>query len=255
MKLVILAGGIGTRITEESKLKPKPMIDIGGKPILWHIMKIYEAHGVKDFIVCLGYKGYMIKEFFSNLRLHSSDFTINPDGKITFHGGPGNDWRLTLIDTGAETQTGGRILRVKDFIKEDNFFMTYGDGLGDVDIKKLYQAHLDNGCLATVTAVRPTARFGALEISNDKVTAFVEKPITEGGLINGGFFVLNKKALGYVQGDQTLWEQEPMRNLAKNGQLGAFAHDGFWQPMDTLREKLLLEELWVSGRAPWKIWK
>jgi glucose-1-phosphate cytidylyltransferase len=254
MQLVILAGGLGSRLSEETTVKPKPLVEIGGMPIIWHIMKIYEHYGVKDFIVCLGYKGYLIKEFFSNLRLHSSDITIKPNGEIIFYGSPSNDWSITLVETGPLTQTGGRLMRVRDYIKGDNFFMTYGDGLGDVDIKKLYQKHMDSACLATVTAARPLARFGALELDGDKVTAFVEKPVSEGGWINGGFFVLNKNALDYIRGDETLWEQEPMRNLAQDGQLIAFEHHGFWQPMDTQREKQFLESLWSSGKAPWKVW-
>lgn len=254
MQLVVLAGGLGSRLSEETATRPKPLVEIGGMPILWHIMKIYDTYGVKDFIICLGYKGYLIKEFFSNLRLHSSDITINPSGEVTFHGLPENDWKITLVDTGADTQTGGRLLRIKEFIEGNSFLMTYGDGLGNINIDELVQTHKQSGRLATVTATRPTARFGALELERGSVRAFVEKPVSEGGWINGGFFVLNTGVLNYVTDDKTLWEQEPMRNLAKDGELTAYEHHGFWQPMDTLREKQFLEELWASGKAPWKIW-
>ena len=254
MQLVILAGGLGSRLSEETSTRPKPLVEIGGMPILWHIMKIYATHGVKEFIICLGYKGYMIKEFFSNLRLHSSDITISANGNIEYHGDPDNDWTITMVDTGSPTQTGGRLLRVSDYIKGPDFFMTYGDGLGNVDITELNKFHQQNDCLATVTATRPTARFGALELDGMLVNAFKEKPVAEGGWINGGFFVLSREVLNYISDDQTLWEQEPMRELAAKRQLAAFKHDGFWQPMDTLREKQLLEELWASGRAPWKVW-
>lgn len=254
MQLIILAGGLGSRLSEETSTRPKPLVEIGGMPIMWHIMKIYASHGVKNFVICLGYKGYMIKEFFANLRLHSSDITISADGSIKYHGEPDNDWTITMVDTGAATQTGGRLLRVKDYLDGPEFFMTYGDGLGDVDITKLREFHQQNACLATVTATRPTARFGALELDGHVVNAFVEKPMAEAGWINGGFFVLNKDVFDYISNDGTLWEQEPMRELVANRQLAAFQHDGFWQPMDTLREKQILEELWSSGNAPWKVW-
>lgn len=254
MQLVILAGGLGSRLSEETSTRPKPLVEIGGFPILWHIMKIYASHGVKSFVICLGYKGYMIKEYFANLRLHSSDVTIFGDGSVSYHGKPENDWIITMVDTGAATQTGGRLLRVKDFIEGPEFFMTYGDGLGDVDITELHKFHKQNSRLATVTATRPSARFGALELEGSRVNAFVEKPVAEGGWINGGFFVLNKKVLDYIDGDETLWEQEPMQKLAANREISAFQHEGFWQPMDTLREKQILEDLWASGKAPWKSW-
>ena len=254
MQLIILAGGLGSRLSEETSTRPKPLVEIGGMPIIWHIMKIYASHGVKNFVICLGYKGYLIKEFFANLRLHSSNISLSADGSVKYHGEPASDWTITLVDTGAATQTGGRLLRVRDFLDGPEFFMTYGDGLGDVDITKLRDFHQQNGCLATVTATRPTARFGALELDGHLVNAFVEKPVAEGGWINGGFFVLNKGVLDYISDDGTLWEQEPMKELAANGQLAAFQHDGFWQPMDTLREKQILEELWSSGNAPWKVW-
>lgn len=254
MQLVILAGGLGSRLSEETSIRPKPLVEIGGMPILWHIMKIYASFGVNNFIICVGYKGYMIKEYFANLRLHSSNLTISADGSVKYHEKPENDWTITIVDTGTDTQTGGRLLRVKDYIDGETFFMTYGDGLADVDINKSYKFHDENACLATVTATHPTARFGALELDGHIVNAFVEKPVAEGGWINGGFFVLDKGVFDYIQDDGTLWEQEPMRQLAVSRQLMAFQHDGFWQPMDTLREKQMLEDLWVSGTAPWKVW-
>ena len=255
MQLVILAGGLGSRLSEETQIKPKPLVEVGNMPIIWHIMKIYSHYGINDFVICLGYKAQLIKEYFANLQAYTGDFTINPDGSKTFHGSNDSSWTITLVDTGQDTQTGGRLKRVLPFIKEETFFMTYGDGLSDVNIKELFKFHTQANRLATVTAVRPSARFGALEINElNVVTAFVEKPIGESGRINGGFFVLNKKVGNYVKNDETLWEEEPMKGLAKDGQLGAFIHDGFWQPMDTLREKNMLEESWNTGNAPWKVW-
>jgi len=256
MKVVILAGGFGTRIAEESDLRPKPMVEIGGMPILWHIMKMYAAHGLTDFVVCLGYKGYMIKEYFANYVLHRSDVTVNlARNEITYHASEAEDWRVTLVDTGADSMTGGRVRRVAGYLDKDApFCMTYGDGLSDVDITKLIAFHNDAGRDATVTVVRPSGRFGATRLDGDRVTDFVEKPAGEGDFINGGFFVLEPGVLDRIGGDETIWERAPLEGLAKDGQLGAFTHDGFWQPMDTLREKRLLEDLWASGAAPWKMW-
>ena len=256
MIAVILAGGLGTRISEETDLRPKPMIEIGGKPILWHIMKSYSAHGVNDFVICCGYKGYMIKEYFSNYSLHMSDVTFDmTEGEIVIHQRKIEPWRVTLVDTGDETMTGGRLKRVADYVRdEESFCFTYGDGLSDVNIRELIAFHSKHGKLATVTAVRPPGRYGALVIENDEVTEFVEKPLGDGGMINGGFFVLSPQCIDLIEEDGTPWEAFPMRQLASKGQMMAFQHQGFWQPMDTLREKRLLEELWTSGKAPWKIW-
>ena len=257
MKVVILAGGLGTRITEESHLKPKPMIEIGGKPILWHIMKLYSAHGVNDFIICCGYKGYIIKEYFANYFLHMSDVTFDiASNHMEVHQQYAEPWKITLVDTGDNTLTGGRLKRVKSFIEnEEAFCFTYGDGLSDVDIAKSVQFHLNHGKLASITAVQPPGRYGAIEHRDGLVKGFVEKPRGDGGLINGGFFVLSPKVLEFIDNDLSSWEGEPLTKLAEIGQMMAFVHDGFWQPMDTLREKNLLEELWSSGNAPWKIWK
>lgn len=257
MKAVILAGGLGTRISEETHLKPKPMIEIGGKPILWHIMKLYSAHGVNDFIICCGYKGYIIKEYFANYFLHMSDVTFDMAlNKMEVHHQYAEPWKITLVDTGDTTLTGGRLKRVKNFIENEEIFcFTYGDGLSDIDISKSIDFHLSHGKLATVTAVQPPGRYGAIEHQDGKVKAFVEKPKGEGGLINGGFFVLSPKVLDYIDNDQSSWEGEPLTKIAEIGQMMAFEHNGFWQPMDTLREKNLLEELWSNGIAPWKIWK
>lgn len=255
MKLVILAGGLGSRLSEETQIKPKPLVSIGNMPIIWHIMKIYSYFGITDFIICLGYKGMLIKEFFANYHLYANDLTLQVGRGLTYHGERAEDWNITLVDTGDHTQTGGRLRRVRDFVGDDDFCMTYGDGLADVNISELIAFHKSHGAYATVTATHPTARFGALSLDGDKVEAFVEKPVMESGWINGGFFVLNPSVLDYIDGDETLWEQEPMRSLAEDGQLRAFLHEGFWQPMDTLREKTMLEELWMSGDAPWKIWK
>ncbi len=256
MIAVILAGGLGTRISEETHLKPKPMIEIGGKPILWHIMKSYSAHGVNDFIICCGYKGYLIKEYFANYVLHMSDVTVDiKNNAIEMHRRMAEPWRVTLIDTGESTMTGGRLKRVRDYLKdEESFCFTYGDGLGDVDIKASIAFHRAHGKLATVTAVQPPGRYGALERSGDCVTGFAEKPRGDGGLINGGFFVLSPKCIDLIEGDATPWEAEPMSKLATMGEMMAFEHHGFWQPMDTLRDKNQLEESWASGRAPWKKW-
>jgi glucose-1-phosphate cytidylyltransferase len=257
MKAVILAGGLGTRISEETHLKPKPMIEIGGKPVLWHIMKLYSAHGVNDFVICCGYKGYIIKEYFANYFLHMSDVTFDlGENSMVVHQRKAEPWRVTLVDTGEETLTGGRLKRVGDYIRgEEAFCFTYGDGLSNVDIRSSIDFHRRHGKLATVTAVLPPGRYGALERRGDRVTRFVEKPRGDGGLINGGFFVLSPKCLNLIEGDQTSWEGQPLTELAEGGEMMAFEHHGFWQPMDTLRDKNMLEELWSSGRAPWKIWR
>lgn len=256
MKAVILAGGLGTRISEETHLKPKPMIEIGGRPILWHVMKIYSAHGINDFIVCCGYKGYVIKEYFANYFLHMSDITFDmQNNQMEVHQRNAEPWRVTLVDTGEDTLTGGRLRRVSDYVKnEDAFCFTYGDGVADINITQLVQFHKSHGKLATVTAVQPPGRYGALDVKNQVVSGFTEKPKGDGGWINGGFFVLSPKCLDYVEGDKSSWEGEPLVNIAKAQQLMAFEHGGFWQPMDTLREKNHLENLWDTGKAPWKVW-
>ncbi len=256
MKVVLLAGGLGTRISEESHLKPKPMIEIGGRPILWHIMKIYARYGLTDFIVCLGYKGYVIKEFFANYVLHRADVTIDlARNDITYHRNHTDPWKVTLVETGELTQTGGRLARVAEYLdKDEPFAMTYGDGVADIDIDALRETHRRAGREATVTVVRPPGRFGATEIRDGQVVDFLEKPRGDGGYINGGFFILEPSVLDRIDGDDTVWEQEPLTGLARDGQLTAYCHDGFWQPMDTLREKNLLESLWAEGKAPWKIW-
>jgi len=256
MKAVILAGGLGTRISEETDLKPKPMIEIGGKPILWHIMKSYSVHGVHDFIICCGYKGYLIKEYFANYFLHQSDVTFHmSENRMEVHDGRAEPWRVTLVDTGEHAQTGGRLLAVSKYIGDDeSFCLTYGDGVSDVDITSSIQFHKSHGKLATVTSVFPPGRFGALDIENSTVRKFIEKPQGDGGMINGGFFVLSPQVLNRINGPHTLWEQEPLKTLAADGELMAFEHRGFWQPMDTLRDKISLEELWDSGEAPWKVW-
>lgn len=258
MKLVILAGGFGTRISEESHLRPKPMIEIGGKPVLWHIMKIYSSYGINEFIICCGYRGYQIKEYFFNYSLHMSDVTFNmSSNEVTVHNRNVEPWKVTLVDTGESTMTGGRLRRVASHLEGDEVFcMTYGDGVGDVNIDELLAFHKAHGKLATLTAVTPPARFGALDIqSNDEIVSFREKPEGDGEHINGGFFVLASKVLDYIEGDQTIWERQPLERLASERQLRAFRHAGFWQPMDTLRDKNHLEELWASGRAPWKKWQ
>jgi glucose-1-phosphate cytidylyltransferase len=256
MKAVILAGGLGTRLSEETVVKPKPMVEIGGKPILWHIMKLYSAHGVHDFIICCGYKGYLIKEYFANYFLHMSDVTFDMrTNAMRVHEQHAEPWRVTLVDTGDETLTGGRLRRVASYVREeDAFCFTYGDGLSDVDITALIAFHRAHGRWATVTAVQPPGRYGALERSGDQVIGFTEKPRGDGGLINGGFFVLAPRCLDLIEGDDTSWEGQPLAQLARLGQMMAFEHPGFWQPMDTLRDKHHLETLWESGRAPWKIW-
>lgn len=256
MKAVILAGGLGTRISEETHLRPKPMIELGGKPILWHIMKIYAAHGVNDFVICCGYKGYIIKEYFANYFLHMSDVTFDmAHNQMEVHERKAEPWRVTLVDTGDDTLTGGRLKRVASHVQgEKAFCFTYGDGVADVDITALIAFHQQHGKLATVTAVQPPGRYGALQMQGDAVAGFTEKPRGDGGLINGGFFVLSPEVLGAIEGDATAWESAPLEQLARQNQLMAYTHSGFWQPMDTLREKNLLEEAWASGRAPWKVW-
>lgn len=257
MKAVILAGGLGTRISEETHLKPKPMIEVGGKPILWHIMKLYSAHGVNDFVICCGYKGYLIKEYFANYFLHMSDVTFDMvHNSMEVHQRNAEPWKVTLVDTGDNTLTGGRLRRVSDYIRdEDSFCFTYGDGVSDVDIQALIAFHRRHGKLATVTAVQPPGRYGALERSGERVAGFTEKPRGDGGLINGGFFVLSPRVIDLIQGDQVSWEGGPLAELAAMGELMAFEHQGFWQPMDTLRDKNHLEELWSAGKAPWKCWE
>jgi len=256
MKAVILAGGLGTRISEETHLKPKPMIEVGGKPLLWHIMKLYSAHGVHEFVICCGYKGYFIKEYFANYFLHMSDVTFDmTKNHMEVHHQKAEPWKVTLVDTGEDTMTGGRLKRVAAYVeKESSFCFTYGDGLSDVDISKQIAFHRQHGKWATVTAVQPPGRYGALQLTGAEVTGFTEKPRGDGGLINGGFFVLSPKCLDLVAGDEASWELEPLTALAARAELMAFEHTGFWQPMDTLRDKNLLESLWESGRAPWKIW-
>lgn len=256
MKAVILAGGLGTRLSEETATRPKPMVEIGGKPILWHIMKMYSAHGVNDFVICLGYKGYIIKEYFSNYFLHMSDVTFDIGKNQTeVHQRGAEPWRVTLIDTGEHTLTGGRLKRVRKFLEnEDSFCFTYGDGVGDVNISALIRFHQSHGKLATVTSVQPPGRYGALEIEGTRVTGFTEKPQGDGGWINGGFFVLHPRAIDYIEGDLSSWESDALHKIAFDGELQVYAHDGFWQPMDTLRDKNLLEELWNSTKAPWKVW-
>lgn len=256
MKAVILAGGLGTRISEESHLKPKPMIEIGGKPILWHIMKQYSAHGINDFVICLGYRGYAIKDFFANYFLHTSDVTFDMrNNRMDVHQNYSDPWRVTLVDTGEETLTGGRLRRVSDYLRdEEAFCFTYGDGVSDIDITALVAFHRDHGKLATVTAVQPPGRYGSLQRDGDAVLGFTEKPRGDGGWINGGFFVLSPKVLPYISGDDVPWEAEPLGQLAAQAQLQAYEHSGFWHPMDTLRDKTHLEQLWQSGEAPWKVW-
>ena len=257
MKAVILAGGLGTRISEETHLKPKPMIEIGGKPILWHIMKLYSHYGINEFVICCGYKGYVIKEYFANYFLHMSDVTFNMcDNQMKVHDQRAEPWNVTLVDTGDDSMTGGRLGRVAEYIKdEEAFCFTYGDGVGDIDITASIAFHRSHGKLATLTAAYPPGRFGALDIQQKQVMNFKEKPKGDGAMINGGFFVLDPKVLSYLAGDATVWEQQPLIKLADEGQLMAFEHNGFWQPMDTLRDKHLLESLWDSGKAPWKTWE
>jgi glucose-1-phosphate cytidylyltransferase len=256
MKTVILAGGLGTRISEESHLRPKPMIEIGGKPILWHIMKIYSAHGLHDFVICCGYRGYIIKEYFANYFLHTSDVTFDmARNSMEVHHRYAEPWKVTLVDTGDDTLTGGRLKRVAAYLaNEDAFCFTYGDGVADIDVAAEIAFHRRHGKLATVTAVQPPGRYGAIKLEGTKVASFMEKPLGDGGLINGGFFVLSPRCLDFIDGDETSWEDEPLAALAARGDIHAFEHGGFWQPMDTLRDKNLLDDLWASGRAPWKVW-
>ena len=257
MKAVILAGGLGTRISEESSSRPKPMIEIGGKPILWHIMKIYSAHGINDFVVCCGYKGYVIKEYFANYFLHMSDVTFDmQNNKMEVHQRHAEPWRVTLIDTGDESMTGGRLKRVRDYVKDEEVFcFTYGDGVSDINISAQIAFHKQHGKLATVTAVQPSGRYGALDMDKSLVKGFIEKPQGDGGWVNGGFFVLSPKCIDLIIDDSTVWEGRPLNELSSQAELMAYEHDGFWQPMDTLRDKTHLEELWRSGHAPWKVWK
>ncbi|MEI7868338.1 MAG: glucose-1-phosphate cytidylyltransferase [Candidatus Methylumidiphilus sp.] len=256
MKAVILAGGLGTRISEETLVKPKPMVEIGGKPILWHIMKIYSAHGINEFIICCGYKGYLIKEYFANYFLHMSDVTFDMvNNRMDVHQNYVEPWRVTLVDTGDNTLTGGRIKRIRKYLGDEDFCLTYGDGVGNIDINRLIDFHRQEGKLATLTATQPPGRFGALNLEGHKILNFEEKPQGDGAWINGGFFVLSPKVIDYIAGDDTLWEREPMAGLASDGQLNAFFHHGFWQPMDTLRDKTHLEGLWQANKAPWKIWE
>jgi glucose-1-phosphate cytidylyltransferase len=255
MKAVILTGGVSSRLSEETHLKPKPMIEIGGKPILWHIMKGYSAYGVNEFVICLGYKGYLIKEYFANYFLHMCDVTFDiARNEMEVHQSTAEPWRVTLVDTGEETMTGGRLQRVLGYVDDGDFCFTYGDGVADVDITALIRFHRECGTIATVTAVQPPGRFGAMEVEGDRILRFQEKPRGDGAWINGGFFVLSPEIGRYLDGDDTVWEQEPLRRLAEDGQLSSFRHDGFWQPMDTLRDKRQLEELWASGEAPWQVW-
>jgi glucose-1-phosphate cytidylyltransferase len=256
MKAVILAGGFGTRISEETSTRPKPMIEIGGKPILWHIMKMYSHHGIREFVICCGYKGYVIKEYFANYFLHVSDVTFDMrNNSMHVHQKRAEPWTVTLVDTGDNSMTGGRLKRVSEYVNsEESFCLTYGDGVSDINISNAISFHREHGKLATLAATFPPGRFGALEIINHRVAKFNEKPKGDGAMINGGFFVLNPKVLSYIKGDETVFEQEPMMRLAVDGELMAFQHSGFWHPMDTLRDKIYLEDLWASGRAPWKSW-
>jgi glucose-1-phosphate cytidylyltransferase len=256
MKVVLLAGGLGTRLSEETVLRPKPMVEIGGMPILWHIMKIYSSHGYNDFVICLGYRGYVIKEYFANYFLHKSDVTIDlSNNSLKVHDSQAEPWKITLVDTGNESMTGGRIKRIQPHIGNEPFLLTYGDGVSDVNITKLVEFHKQNGKLCTVTSVQPSGRFGALNITeNNEVQSFMEKPKGDGSWINGGFFVCEPSVFDYIEGDLTTWEKEPMENIAKEGQMDTYKHDGFWKPMDTLRDKQELEAEWQAGNAKWKIW-
>lgn len=256
MKAVILAGGLGTRLSEETSIKPKPMVEIGGKPILWHILKSYSSHGINDFVICCGYKGYVIKEFFANYFLHTSDVTFDiRNNAMEVHEQYAEPWKVTLIDTGENTMTGGRLKRIKRFVQnEEAFCFTYGDGVSDIDITQSIAFHKTHGKLGTMTAVQPPGRFGAIDIDGKRIVSFKEKPQGDGNWINGGYFVLSPKVIDYITSDNTIWEREPMENLARDNQINAFHHHGFWQPMDTLRDRLLLEELWEGGQAPWKKW-
>jgi len=256
MKVVLLAGGLGTRLSEETDIKPKPMVEIGGKPILWHIMKLYSHYGFSDFIVCLGYKGYVIKEYFANYFLHMADVTFDMStNTMTVHQKHAEPWKVTLVDTGAATMTGGRIKRVKEYVGNETFMVTYGDGLSDQDLKGLLEYHKKHGRIGTMTTVQPSGRFGSVAIEDDnRISAFIEKPRGDGAWINAGFFVFEPEIFDYIEGDSTIFERQPLENLSKNGQLSAFKHNGFWKPMDTLREKNEFEELWQGGKAPWQVW-
>ena len=257
MKAVILAGGLGTRLSEETVVKPKPMVEIGGKPVLWHILKMYSAHGINDFVICCGYKGYVIKEYFANYFLHMSDVTFNMrENRMEVHHKRAEPWNVTLVDTGDASMTGGRLKRVAEYVKNDEAFLfTYGDGVSDVNIRDTIDFHLSHGKLATLTATFPPGRFGALDIQNKQIRSFKEKPKGDGAMINGGFFVLSPKVIDLISNDATIWEREPLMTLAEQDELMAYEHDGFWQPMDTLRDKHYLESLWESGKAPWKVWE
>lgn len=255
MKAVILAGGLGTRLSEETHLKPKPMVEIGGRPILWHVMKIYSSHGINDFVICAGYKGYIIKEYFANYFLHMSDVTFDmSNNSMEVHQKNAEPWKITVVDTGDETMTGGRIKRVEDYIGDETFCLTYGDGVGDVDITALIDFHERSGRLASLTGVQPPGRFGAIDLDEDKVLSFQEKPQGDGSWINGGFFVLSPAVLDLITDDATVWEKEPLEKLAQKDELGIYRHEGFWRPMDTLRDRIELENLWDSQSAPWKTW-
>ena len=256
MKAVILAGGLGTRLSEETEMKPKPMVEIGGRPILWHIMKLYTAHGITDFIICLGYKGYLIKEYFANYSLHMSDVTYDlQKNQMEIHRNYVEPWRITLVDTGEDTMTGGRLKRVKEYLGDEDFCFTYGDGVSNINIRDVVALHKQAGTLATVSAVQPPGRFGAITSDGNRVLTFEEKPHGDGAWINGGFFVLSPNVIEYINDDATLWEQEPMKALAQQGQMSVYFHEGYWQPMDTLRDKRQLEEMWQAGNPPWKTWK
>ena len=256
MKAVILAGGLGSRLSEETEIRPKPMVEIGGLPILWHIMKIYSYYGVNEFIICCGYKAYIIKEFFANFFIHSSDFTIDlENNKLNILNKNSDPWKVSVIDTGPFTMTAGRLKKVENYLQnEDRFFLTYGDGLANIDLKKLLATHVSNNKKVTLTGVLPLGRFGALQLDGETITGFIEKPVGEDGFINGGFFVVERSTLSMIKGEEAVWETDILSELAKHGSLGIYKHTGFWQPMDTLREKKLLEELWQQGNAPWKIW-
>jgi glucose-1-phosphate cytidylyltransferase len=255
MKVVILAGGLGTRLSEETTVRPKPMVEVGGKPVLWHILKTYSHYGVNDFVICLGYRGYVIKEYFANYFLHMSDVTFDlRRNEMKVHHNASEPWTVTLVDTGDATMTGGRLKRVREHVGDDTFCFTYGDGLSDVNIGDVIAFHKTQGTYATVTAVQPPGRFGVVDIEEDKIRNFTEKPVGDGGWVNGGYFVLEPKVFDYIAGDETTWEREPLERLAAEAQLSAFRHSGFWQPMDNLRDKILLDKLWESGQAPWKVW-
>jgi glucose-1-phosphate cytidylyltransferase len=255
MKAVILAGGLGTRLAEETSVRPKPMVEIGGKPVLWHILKTYSHHGINEFVICLGYRGYLVKEYFANYFLHMSDVTFDlAENRMEVCHRHCEPWKVTLVDTGEQTQTGGRLRRVRDYLDDSAFCFTYGDGLSNVDVAASIRFHREQKRLATLTAVQPAGRFGALDIEDKRITRFEEKPQGDGSWINGGFFVLEPEVIGHIEGDATVWEREPLERLARDGQLSAFTHRGFWQPMDTLRDKMRLEDLWQAGEAPWKVW-